>query len=147
MCCREFMKMLGRSSFVGSRQPTLSSQLSEHPQSCGPRFEKAETRVRHPWFQDLMSGCESLLRSALQKRGCWTRLFGAHLSRFAFGGRTNVVACAFDTHFHVLGNHSFVESAGSSVVTHHQAPAARLNLHSWRSATTGSTRVARRAGT
>jgi len=59
--------MLGRSSFVGSRQPTLSSQLSEHPQSCGSRFEKAETRVRNPWFQDLMSGCESLLPLALQK--------------------------------------------------------------------------------
>ena len=33
-----------------------------------------------------------------------TDLFGAHVSRFAFGGRTNVVACASDTHFHVLCN-------------------------------------------
>src|SRR5215472_5468313 len=38
------------------------------------------------------------------KRGAGLDLFGAHLSRFAFGGRTNVVACASDAHFHVLGN-------------------------------------------
>lgn len=31
-------------------------------------------------------------------------LFGAHLLRFAFSGRTNVVACPSDTHFHVLRN-------------------------------------------
>lgn len=38
------------------------------------------------------------------KVGAGLDLFRAHLSRFAFGGRTNVVACASDTHFHVLGN-------------------------------------------
>jgi len=31
-------------------------------------------------------------------------LFKAHLSRLALGGRPNVIACASDTHFHVLGN-------------------------------------------
>ena len=31
-------------------------------------------------------------------------LFGAHLSRFVLGRRTNVVACASDTHLHVLRN-------------------------------------------
>jgi hypothetical protein len=49
---REFVKVLGRSSFVGSRQLTLSSQLSEHPLSCDPQFEKAEMRVQHLWFHE-----------------------------------------------------------------------------------------------
>jgi len=31
-------------------------------------------------------------------------LFGAHVPRPALGRRTNVVACASNTHFHVLGN-------------------------------------------
>jgi hypothetical protein len=31
-------------------------------------------------------------------------LFEPQLSRFVFDGRTNVIACASDTHFHVLGN-------------------------------------------